>query len=145
MGTGVAVPKERLRLFSLDCRLGTLFGAVSGRGLLALSLPRRTRADFLSRVERLAPGAEVRWVEAEATDPGCRLRAYLAGRSRALQTPLDLRGVSPFARRVLAAVGSIPYGQSRTYGQIAAQVGNPRAARAVGRAVGANPIPVFIA
>ncbi len=145
MGAGVAVSGEGLRLFSLSCRLGPVWGAVSGRGLLALSLPRRTRDDFLARVERLAPGAEIRWVEAEATAPGRRLRSYLAGVGRDLRAPLDLRGLSPFARRVLAVVRSIPYGQSLSYGQVAARAGNPRAARAVGRVVGANPVPVFIA
>ena len=145
MGAGVAMPGERLRMFGLDCRLGTVWGAVSEGGLLALSLPRRTREEFLARVERLAPGAEALWVAAEDTTAGRRLRAYLAGQSRDLTMPLDLRGRSPFAARVLEAVRAIPYGRTRTYGEIAAQAGNPQAARAVGRAVGANPIPVFIA
>ena len=139
------MPAERLRLFRLDCRLGPVWGAVSARGLMALALPRRTRAEFLARVEGLAPGAEAEWVEPGETEAGRLLGAYLAGTSRDLELELDLRGRSPFAARVLEAVRAIPYGQTRTYGQIAAQVGSPGAARAVGRAVGANPIPVFIA
>ena len=52
--------------------------------------------------------------------------------------------MSPFQRRVLRAALRIPYGRVSTYGEIAAEIGNPRAARAVGRALGANPIPLVV-
>ena len=57
---------------------------------------------------------------------------------------LDLSGLPPFHRLALSAVKDIPYGQTRTYGQIAAAVGRPKACRAVGQANGANPMPLFI-
>lgn len=63
-------------------------------------------------------------------------------------TPLlaacDLRGVAPFDVAVLRAVARIPRGETRTYGEIAAAIGSPRAARAVGGALGRNPISVLI-
>lgn len=72
-----------------------------------------------------------------------QLQAYFTGRLRTFTLPLRL-DATPFARRVLAAVAAIPYGATRTYGQIAACVGNPRACRAVGSANHRNPLPIVI-
>jgi methylated-DNA-[protein]-cysteine S-methyltransferase len=57
---------------------------------------------------------------------------------------LDLDRLSPFQRQVLSAVQDIPRGRVKTYGQIAAAIGRPGAARAVGRALAANPFPIVI-
>ncbi len=57
---------------------------------------------------------------------------------------VDLRGMSPFATAVLGEVAAIRRGQVRSYGAIAARVGSPRAVRAVGTAVGRNPIPLLV-
>jgi O-6-methylguanine DNA methyltransferase len=57
----------------------------------------------------------------------------------------DLGGVSPFVRRVLEAVAAIAPGTTATYGEVAASIGAPSAARAVGQAVAANPVPIAIA
>ena len=57
--------------------------------------------------------------------------------------PLDLE-VTPFERAVLEAVRAIPWGETRSYAWVARQVGRPRATRAVGRALGANPVPVLV-
>lgn len=56
----------------------------------------------------------------------------------------DLEGVSPFTRRVLAAAAQIQRGETRTYQWLARQIGMPRASRAVGNALGANPLPIVI-
>lgn len=58
--------------------------------------------------------------------------------------PVDLSPLSPFAREVLSACRSIPRGEVRTYAQLAAAVGRPRAARAVGSALRRNPVPLLI-
>lgn len=71
------------------------------------------------------------------------LGEYLAGRRRDFTLPLDPRG-SDFQRQVWQALRSIPYGQTRTYGQIAEQIGRRRAARAVGMANNRNPIAILI-
>lgn len=73
-----------------------------------------------------------------------QLVEYFAGRRQAFDLPLSLEGVSPFARRVLGVLGNVPYGTSLTYGQLAAQAGTPPAARAVGRVMAANPLPIVI-
>ncbi len=71
------------------------------------------------------------------------LTAYFAGKRREFKLPLDIRG-TPFQRRVWDILRRIPWGETRSYGWIAAELGNPRGARAVGRAVGTNPLSVVI-
>ena len=68
---------------------------------------------------------------------------YLAGERRVFDLPLAPQGTS-FQKRVWTAVGEIPYGQSRTYGEIALAVGCPKGFRAVGIACNRNPIPIMI-
>ncbi|MBM6938052.1 methylated-DNA--[protein]-cysteine S-methyltransferase [Pseudoflavonifractor phocaeensis] len=72
-----------------------------------------------------------------------QLLDYLAGRRRVFDLPLRPAG-TPFQRRVWAALSAIPWGETRTYGQIARNIGAPKAARAVGQANHRNPIPIFI-
>lgn len=70
-----------------------------------------------------------------------QLEQYFAGRRTRFELPLDLSG-TPFQRKVWHALLTIPFGETRSYAQIARQVGSPRAARAVGAAVGRNPVSV---
>jgi methylated-DNA-[protein]-cysteine S-methyltransferase len=72
-----------------------------------------------------------------------QLRAYFAGTLREFSLPLDPRG-TPFQRRVWLQLLSIPYGETRSYAQVAATLGSPLSVRAVGTANGANPIPIVI-
>lgn len=72
-----------------------------------------------------------------------QLLEYIAGRRRVFTLPLCPAG-TPFQRRVWAALSAIPWGETRTYGQIARNIGAPKAARAVGQANHRNPIPIFI-
>ncbi|MGW0162881.1 methylated-DNA--[protein]-cysteine S-methyltransferase [Mycobacterium sp. NPDC003323] len=72
-----------------------------------------------------------------------QLQAYFAGALTEFDLDLDLGG-TPFQRRVWEALLTIPYGETRTYGQIAVQVGSPTAFRAVGLANGHNPIGIIV-
>lgn len=72
-----------------------------------------------------------------------QLREYFAGKRRDFTVPLDVHG-TPFQRRVLEALRGIPYGETRTYKDIAHRIGSPLAVRAVGAANGSNPLPVII-
>jgi methylated-DNA-[protein]-cysteine S-methyltransferase len=72
-----------------------------------------------------------------------QLRAYFAGELRQFDLPLDPQG-TPFQQQVWAALREIPYGEVRSYGQIAAAIGNPKACRAVGMANHRNPLPILI-
>ncbi len=72
-----------------------------------------------------------------------QLREYLIGARRMFDLPLDVRGTA-FQKDVWNALCGIPYGTTVSYGEIAAQIDRPRAVRAVGQAVGANPVPIVI-
>jgi O-6-methylguanine DNA methyltransferase len=72
-----------------------------------------------------------------------QLREYFDGARREFDLPLDLRGTR-FQLQVWRAVTKIPYGETRTYAQIASQIGNPKATRAVGGANGRNPAPIIV-
>jgi len=74
-----------------------------------------------------------------------QIRGYLRGERRSFQVKIDWSIIeTQFKRRALAAVLSIPYGQTRSYKQVAAQIGRPRAIRAVGQANATNPLPLVI-
>jgi methylated-DNA-[protein]-cysteine S-methyltransferase len=73
----------------------------------------------------------------------CQLNAYFSGDLRRFELPLDLQG-TPFQQRVWRQLLEIPYGQTRSYLQIANAIGAPQAVRAVGAANGANPIPIVV-
>lgn len=121
----------------------TFFGVRSEAGLVQVTLPGEPFADVVAFARRHAPGvplvedgtALAPWVD--------ELVAYLDGRGRTFTQPLDPRG-TPFQRTVWEAIRAIPYGQRRTYGELAAAVGRPHAARAVGQATGQNPLPLVI-
>lgn len=72
-----------------------------------------------------------------------QLEAYLKGDLRQFSIPLDLRG-TPFRRSVWEGLLRIPYGATRTYGELAQEVGRPGAARAVGGAAHANPVAIVV-
>jgi methylated-DNA-[protein]-cysteine S-methyltransferase len=95
--------------------------------------------------QRWAPGIGPAW--REAADPFAparrQLEEYFAGERTAFDLPLRRRG-TPFQRQVWSALDRIPYAETRTYGQLAAAVGRPRAARAVGAANGQNPFCIVV-
>ncbi|NWF94332.1 MAG: methylated-DNA--[protein]-cysteine S-methyltransferase [Syntrophaceae bacterium] len=72
-----------------------------------------------------------------------QLKRYLAGKLRHFDCALDFRG-TPFEKRVWRALAKIPYGETRSYKQIAQVIGHPKACRAVGNANGHNPLPLII-
>jgi O-6-methylguanine DNA methyltransferase len=77
------------------------------------------------------------------TEAARQLRAYFAGALREFSLPLDMPGTE-FQKCVWGQVAAIPYGETRSYLQIATAVGSPRAVRAVGGANGANPAPIVV-
>ena len=71
------------------------------------------------------------------------LEEYFAGRRTAFSVPLSMHG-TPFQMEIWAALRAIPYGETRSYGELAAQIGRPRACRAVGMANHVNPLPILV-
>jgi methylated-DNA-[protein]-cysteine S-methyltransferase len=129
----------------VDSPVGTLVAAATPRGLATLSYEDHhggVDAVLDALAQRLSP----RILEAPAKlDPVRReLDEYFAGSRTAFDLPLDWALAGDFARRILQATAAIPFGQVRTYGEVAARAGNPKAARAAGRALGSNPIPIVV-
>ncbi|MCX8062406.1 MAG: methylated-DNA--[protein]-cysteine S-methyltransferase [Anaerolineales bacterium] len=73
-----------------------------------------------------------------------QLRAYFNGTLKVFDLPIDWNRFTPFQEQVLRKTFAIPYGQVKTYAQIAQEVGKPRAARAVGQVEAHNPLPIII-
>ena len=130
---------------TLETPLGALVAAATPRGLVRLAYE-QDNGGLDAILDRLATRLGPRILEApERLDATRReLDEYFDGRRIRFETPIDWALVSPFGRRVLAAAAAIPFGATRSYAQIATQAGNPRASRASGNALGANPIPVVI-
>jgi methylated-DNA-[protein]-cysteine S-methyltransferase len=93
----------------------------------------------------MARGADATWERTEAPFRMVvrQLTEYFAGSRREFDLPLDPQGTE-FQRRVLDQLRAIPYGETRSYRDIAIAIGNPRAVRAVGGANGSNPLPIVI-
>lgn len=139
----MAISREALFVSLFESRFGLVGIASSAEGIVRLSFPIRSEGAFRRRLREEYPGSTLSDGRRENAKAARQISRYLDGRIRQFDLPLDLRG-SEFRRRVLAAVAEIPYGKTASYGDIARRVGSPRGARAVGQAVGANPIPLII-
>lgn len=127
-----------------DTGVGPMLVAATDTGLASLVLgAERARSVFEAWVARHAPGARV--VEDAAGLAGVtrQLVEYGAGERRAFELDLDLRGTA-FQLEVWRGLLAIPWGRTRTYGELAAAIGRPGGSRAVGRAAGGNPVPVVV-
>ncbi len=114
----------------------------SPHGLRATTLPRQSREQALRDV--MATGATQPAPEREIADIPERVSALASGRYTELALHIDWEGISPFRRTVLEEALRIPPGQTRSYGWLAARVGHPGAARAVGRVMATNPFPLVV-
>lgn len=126
----------------VESPVGDLLVAVSNRGLVSIRFdpdPERDR-------EQLARIAGPRVLRSPRSIDLARreLDEYFSRRRRSFDLPLDLRGLPPFTVAVLRELARIPYGETATYGELAARVGCPRAARAVGAVMNRNRIPIVL-
>ncbi len=123
--------------------LGTLTAIESARGLLAVECARMTARDVrrfvASRTSGGANDAEPPLPERRVIEGAAQLREYFEGKRRKFSLALDLFGVTTFRALVYRELLRVPFAALTTYGELAASVGKPRAAQAVGGAVGANP------
>jgi methylated-DNA-[protein]-cysteine S-methyltransferase len=100
--------------------------------------------DFDGVLESLAARISPRVVLARLDDERRELDEYLSGKRRRFEISLDWQLVRGFGRRVLEATARIPYGAVSSYKQVATEAGSPRASRAAGNALGANPLPIVV-
>ena len=122
--------------------IGPVFLALTSRGLLAVDM-NVSEADFLETVwektrARPEPAPE------RFSEPRRQITAYLNGERQDFDLTLDLGALTPFQRQVLLTTARVPRGKVATYGEIARRIGKPQASRAVGQALGQNPVPIVI-
>jgi methylated-DNA-[protein]-cysteine S-methyltransferase len=122
--------------------VGTVFVAVNERGLVALDFGLSER-DFVAHVQHRTRATLTRSHE-QTREALRQVREYLSDKRTSFDLPIDLSRLSDFQRRVLTAALKIPRGQYRTYHDVAKAIGRPQASRAVGQALGHNPIPIVI-
>jgi methylated-DNA-[protein]-cysteine S-methyltransferase len=129
----------------VDSPVGTLVAATTPRGLACLSYEDHD-GGLDAVLDRLAAKLSPRILEAPARLDEVRreLDEYFEHRRTAFDLPIDWSLVSPFGRRVLSATAAIPFGEVSTYAHVAAEAGNPKASRAAGNALGANPMPIVL-
>ena len=121
----------------VDSPVGDLFLAATERGLCRISYWPEGMEESLARTY----GPRV--LRSPLDDVHRELDEYFEGTRREFDLPIDLR-VAPFHADVLAELARVPYGRTETYGSLAAKVGRPKAARAVGTVMHHNPIPIVL-
>jgi methylated-DNA-[protein]-cysteine S-methyltransferase len=121
----------------VESPVGDLLLAATPRGLCRISYTVEGVEDDLAR--RFG----VRVLRTPLDDVRRELDEYFEGRRREFDLPIDLR-VAPFHEDVLHELARVPYGHTDTYGHLAAKVGKPKAARAVGTVMNRNPIPIVL-
>ncbi len=126
--------------------LQTSFGHVGfvagGRGLKRVYLPEKSAAALRRTIQRDYPAAD----ESPALLPGFtrQLQQYFDGDQVTFDVPLDCADANAFEARVWRACRKVQYGRTATYKDLAARVGKPNAARAVGNAMGRNRFPIVV-
>jgi methylated-DNA-[protein]-cysteine S-methyltransferase len=130
-------------LGSVDSPVGELLVAVTHRGLAAVAFDDDYRETVLERLGRQVSPRVLRSVR-ETEQARRELEEYFEGRRTRFDLRLDRRLMHPFAREVLDATARVRFGALATYGEIANRIGRPSAARAVGAALGSNPIPIVV-
>jgi len=140
----IRVPRPRPTAYYcvISSPIGRVLVAATEAGLVRVSF-RRSEASFVAELrERLA--VEVLPSPAKTARIVHQLRAYFAGERRRFDIEIDFRHVTSFQRRVLLAAAQVPAGQVVSYGEIARRIGRPGGSRAVGQALGHNPVPIVV-
>lgn len=129
---------------TIDSPVGPMMLAATRRGLVRMSFARGLDPQHF--VEDLSAAVSPRILEAPSYFDAIRreLDEYFKGRRTRFDLPLDWQLTGGFTRRVLRETARIPYGKVSTYSEVARAAGSPRAHRAAGNALGANPIPLVV-
>ena len=114
----------------------------SQAGLLAVTLPQPSRQQAVDSLGAQAKQAS--FSPESFTDLEQRFQQYYSGKKTIFVDKLDFSGATPFQKQVWEAVRLIPYGETRSYGWVAQQIGKSKAARAVGQALGKNPFLIVV-
>lgn len=128
----------------VESPIGELLVAATDRGLVLIGFDAVADAEeHLDQLARLA-GMRVLKAPRHVDDARRELDEYFEGKRQAFDLTIDLRGVTGFSEHVLLELARVPFGETATYGELAARAGNPKAARAVGMIMNRNPIPIVL-
>lgn len=133
-----------VRWHRFESPFGDTLVASTDRGVARVTWEEQDEKAFVEELEERFPDSPV------AHDPDGlqalenQLSEYFRGERRAFDLPVDLESASDFDRRVLRAASELDFGEVVPYGELARRIGRPRAARAVGGALGRNPVPVVV-
>ncbi len=135
-------------LIIVETVMGWLGLAVSEQGIRSIVLPKKDKKSVQRELESAECGVRISELPSGVNNTvrkaGANLRKYFSGDRVLFDLPLDMRYYTQFQKAVWRAAGGIPYGETRSYAWVAKKIGNPRAVRAVGQALGANPVPIII-
>ena len=122
--------------------VGVLFVGVTDKGVCDVTFGQSSERRYRERLQRRSP--EVWRDDAGLATVNEELKAYFAGELTRFSVSVDLRNVSRFTARVLRETRKIRFGHVTSYGALAARIGSPGASRAVGGALGRNPVPILV-
>lgn len=133
-----------VRWYRFPTPFGSMYVAATEKGLARVSWEQRDEDAFVAEMEGRYPDRPV-VRDPEALAPAEReLREYFAGERERFDLRVDLDALSPFEQRVLRAARRLGHGQVVPYAELARRVGRPRAYRAVGNALGKNPVAIVV-
>ena len=122
--------------------VGRVFVGVSDQGVCDVTFDESSEDGYR---RRMATRASEMWRDRAAVETALtELDAYFSGQQRRFSLQIDLRGATAFTARVLRATRRIPFGSLLSYGEVAKRIGSPGASRAVGGALGRNPVPIIV-
>lgn len=133
----------RVHTAQIETPIGPLRLASTATGLAYVELPHASGRGLEGWLRRSLPGARCEEAFAPNRAAAVQLVEYLEGKRRSFDLALDLRGTA-FQRAVWRALVEIPYGETRSYADVARAIGKARAVRAVGAANGANPLALVV-
>ncbi|MEW6227071.1 MAG: methylated-DNA--[protein]-cysteine S-methyltransferase [Bacillota bacterium] len=138
-----ASPEHLVFCSTADSPIGAIWIASTAAALIRVGFPGEAEDERLFWISRAFPGATVVCGEQENVEFHRELDEYFSGVRKTFDSRIHLV-TTEFGRRVLEEASRIPYGKTVSYRQIAAAIGMPLAARAVGRALASNPLPIVI-
>jgi O-6-methylguanine DNA methyltransferase len=132
-----------LSVASMESPVGGLTLVGSELGLFHVFLPCGGRGITTSLLRKVIPGVQFIRDDAALAEPLRQIREYFEGRRKEFSVELDIQGTA-FQMKVWKALALVRYGETESYAAIGRRIGRPAAARAVGAACGANPVPIIV-
>lgn len=136
--------ESAIRWHAFETPFGRMYVAASDAGLVRVTWSQRNDEEFVVRMEDRFSGRPVVRDPEPLIEAERQLREYFAGERSSFDLEVDVSALSEFEQEVLAEAGRIGFGKVVPYSELARRIGKPKAARAVGNALGKNPVPIVV-